>query len=86
MCRATQGDASSSVGDLVSSGREAESFIQGFPMEGLDLSHKGQCPFHFRIGGNSIDDNSCQGIVGGGWSRDFMEPTLPFHISRDVEQ
>jgi hypothetical protein len=44
-------------------GGSAQSFIQGFPIEGLDLSHKGQSPFHFRIGENSIDDNSCKGSL-----------------------
>jgi hypothetical protein len=37
------------------------SFIQGFPLEGLDLSARGQNPFHFRIADNAIDENSCRG-------------------------
>jgi len=40
-----------------------QSFIQGFSLEGLDLSAKGQAPFHFRIGSNGINDNSCQGAM-----------------------
>ena len=44
-----------------------QSFIQGFPLEGLDLSARGQNPFHFQIGKNGIDENSCRGAleVGG---------------------
>jgi hypothetical protein len=38
-----------------------QSFIQGFPLEGLDLSAKKQNPFHFRIGNNEIGENSCRG-------------------------
>jgi hypothetical protein len=38
-----------------------QSFIQGFPLEGLDLSARRQNPFHFRIGINEIDENSCRG-------------------------
>jgi len=40
-----------------------QSFIQGFSLEGLDLSAKGQTPFHFRIGRQRIEDNSCQGAL-----------------------
>ena len=40
-----------------------QSFIQGFPAEGLDLSGRGQHPFHFRIGSNGIDENSCRGAL-----------------------
>ena len=32
-----------------------QSFIQGFPLQGLDISRKGQTPFHFGIGDNAID-------------------------------
>ena len=39
------------------------SFIQGFSLEGLDLSAKGQTPFHFQIGKQGIEDNSCQGAL-----------------------
>ena len=38
-----------------------QSFIQGFPLEGLNLSARGRNPFHFRIGNNGIDENSCRG-------------------------
>jgi hypothetical protein len=44
-------------------GGKPQSFIQGFPLEGVDLSPKGQAPFHFRIGGNEIDEDSCRGAL-----------------------
>ena len=40
-----------------------QSFIQGFPLEGLDLSPRGQNPFHFQIGKNGIGENSCRGAL-----------------------
>ena len=40
-----------------------QSFIQGFPAEGLDLSARGEDPFHFQIGSNRIDENSCRGAL-----------------------
>jgi hypothetical protein len=40
-----------------------EGFIQGFPLEGLDLSRRKQSPFHFQIGGNGVDEDSCQGAL-----------------------
>ncbi len=40
-----------------------QSFIQGFSLEGLDLSARGQNPFHFRIGDNEIGENSCRGTI-----------------------
>ncbi len=40
-----------------------QSFIQGFPLEGLDLSARRQNPFHFRIGHNEIGENSCRGAL-----------------------
>jgi hypothetical protein len=41
-----------------------QSFIQGFPLEGLELSARGQNPFHFRIGNCEIGENSCRGTLG----------------------
>lgn len=38
-----------------------QSFIQGFPLEDLDLSARGQSPFHFHTGSNEIGENSCRG-------------------------
>lgn len=37
------------------------SFIQGFPVEGFEISRRGQSPFHFRIADNSIEEDSCSG-------------------------
>jgi hypothetical protein len=44
-------------------GGKPESFIQGFQLEGLDLSGKRQSPFHLRIGGNDVDEDSCRGAL-----------------------
>lgn len=38
-----------------------ESFIQGFPLDGLHLSARNQSPFHFAIADNAIDEGSCRG-------------------------
>ncbi len=40
-----------------------QSFIQGFPLEGLDLSARKQNPFHFRSGKNEIGENFCRGAL-----------------------
>lgn len=40
-----------------------QSFIQGFPLQGLDISRRGQAPFHFRIGDNAIEEDSCRGAL-----------------------
>ncbi len=40
-----------------------QSFIQGFPLQGLHLSAKASSPFHFQIADNVIDDASCQGSL-----------------------
>ncbi len=40
-----------------------QSFIHGFPLEGLDLSAKGQNPFHLGVGNNEIGENSCRGAL-----------------------
>ena len=63
-----------------------QSFIQGFPLEGLDLSARGQNPFHFRIGNNEIGESSCRGATGGWGTRDFLGSALSFRISRHAEQ
>jgi len=39
------------------------SLIQGFPLQGLHISRKGQAPFHFRIGDNQIEEDSCRGAL-----------------------
>jgi hypothetical protein len=40
-----------------------QSFIQGFPLENLELSPRGQNPFHFRVGNNQIEQNACRGAL-----------------------
>jgi hypothetical protein len=40
-----------------------QSFIQGFPLDGLHLSQKDQAPFHMRVGDNTIDENACRGTL-----------------------
>ncbi|MGA7512909.1 MAG: hypothetical protein WBD45_12660 [Terriglobales bacterium] len=40
-----------------------QSFIQGFSAEGLELSARGQTPFHFRHRGNVIEENCCRGAL-----------------------
>ena len=42
-------------------GGKPRSFIQGFGLEALDLSRKGQAPFHCRLSDNVIDEDSCRG-------------------------
>src|SRR5205807_96180 len=44
-------------------GGKAQSFIKGFPLQGLDLSPRGLSPFHFRIGDNGIGEDSCTGSM-----------------------
>ena len=39
-----------------------QTFIQGFPLHGLDISPRGQAPFHLRIGGNEIGNEICPEI------------------------
>jgi len=43
-----------------------QSFIQGFPLEGLDLSARRQNPFRFRIGNHEIGESSCRGALAVG--------------------
>ena len=80
------GDARSSWATWFPAGGRPQSFIQGFPLQGLNVSRRGQSPFHFRIGDNWHRRRFLQGIFGGGRARDLLEPALPFHISRDAEQ
>lgn len=39
------------------------SFIQGFPLDQFDLSGRGLAPFHFRVGDNAMEENSCRGAL-----------------------
>lgn len=38
-----------------------QSFIQGYGLEGIELSARGQSPLHFRIADNEIGEDSCRG-------------------------
>jgi hypothetical protein len=38
-----------------------QSFIQGFPLSGLELSRRGRSPFHLAAGANAIDEDFCRG-------------------------
>jgi len=38
-----------------------QSFIQGYPLDGLNLSGRGEDSFHFRAGENEITEDSCRG-------------------------
>jgi len=40
-----------------------QSFIQGFSRDGLDLSRRAEAPFHFQVGQNAIEDDSCRGAL-----------------------
>jgi hypothetical protein len=44
-------------------GGDPQSFIQGFPLEAVDLSPRGESPFHFRLDGHGIDEDSCRGAL-----------------------
>jgi len=38
-------------------------FIERFPLDRLELSDKGQNPFHFRCGNNEIEQDACRGAL-----------------------
>jgi hypothetical protein len=40
-----------------------QTLIQGFSLQELELSARSTSPFHFRIGNNAIDENSCCGAL-----------------------
>lgn len=40
-----------------------QSFIQGFALEGLELSRKGRIPFYFATNGNGIEEDCCRGTL-----------------------
>ena len=44
-------------------GGQPQTFIQGFRLQELDLSRKGQAPFHFGLGDNRIEEDSCRGAL-----------------------
>jgi hypothetical protein len=43
-----------------------KSFIQGFPLSGVELTPRRTSPFHFAIADNAIDANSCRGRLNVG--------------------
>jgi hypothetical protein len=43
------------------SGGKPQSFIQGFPLQGLHLSARERSPFHLGLGANAIAEDSCHG-------------------------
>ena len=45
------------------SNAKPQSFIQGFPLEGFDLSRKSQTPFHFQVCENAIGEDFCRGAL-----------------------
>ncbi|HKC70092.1 MAG TPA: hypothetical protein VKB60_00655, partial [Terriglobales bacterium] len=42
-------------------GGKAQSWIQGFSLEGLKLSSRGRSPFHLAVAENAIAEDSCRG-------------------------
>lgn len=44
-------------------GGKPQSFIQGFPLHGLDISPRRSAPFHFRWAENAINEDSCRGAL-----------------------
>ena len=42
-------------------GGKPQSFIQGFPLNGLNLSPRGRSPFHLALADNVIGEDSCRG-------------------------
>ncbi len=43
--------------------QQPRTFIQGFALEGFELSARKRGPFHLRIGDNAIDEASCRGSL-----------------------
>jgi len=44
-------------------GGQPQTFIRGFPLDLLDLSPRGQSPFHLRVGDNEIGEDFCHGAL-----------------------
>lgn len=42
-------------------GGTPQSFIQGFPLQRLEISGKNVSPFHFQVEDNGIDEDACRG-------------------------
>jgi hypothetical protein len=56
-------NADSGMGYVVSAGGRAAKLHSGFGLDGLQLSARGENPFHFRIGHNGIEENFCRGAL-----------------------
>jgi len=46
-----------------------QTFVQEFSLKDLQLSEKGQRPFYFRVGDNSVEQHSCRGNISVGGHR-----------------
>lgn len=44
-------------------GGKPQSFIQGYPLAGMDISRRGFSPFHLQIGDNIIEEDACRGSL-----------------------
>jgi len=44
-------------------GGKAQSFIQGFPLDGFNISGREQAPFYFRVDENAIEEDFCRGAL-----------------------
>ena len=61
------------------------SFIQGFPLDDLDVSATGQNPFYFRIGFQRNRGVFLPGKLGTGRTCARLGSGVSFHVSRDSE-
>ena len=43
------------------SNAKPQTFIEGFPVQGMEVSARGKSPFHLTMGENQIDEHSCRG-------------------------
>jgi hypothetical protein len=64
-------------------GGKPQSFIQSFPLQGLDVSRRGQPPFHFVVGDNAIQESACCGAlhVDGHSISWNLQYTSTFHVT-----
>jgi hypothetical protein len=60
---------------------EPQTTIEGFSIEGLDISGKGQSPFHLRVADNCIDDVSCEGCLDHGRISWRLQYRSTFHVT-----
>ncbi len=67
-------------------GGQPQSFIQGFSLQDLDLSARGHSPFHFRVGHNAIDENSCRGAIQAETGALSWDLRYQLNVSRHDQQ